>query len=145
MVSFLLIISFLLHIVTFLALYQLYKQVQLPKQEIPSKDMMDLFETYLEDIKLENRRLEETLTDKPQEKQNVETDKDLETTKRVVKNADEKVYSTPEVGDDVLYETSTHAKVLQMHDQGMSIEEIARKTNSGKTEVDLIVKLHTKK
>lgn len=129
MTSFLLIISFLLHIVAFVAIFQLYKQAQIPKKESASQDMIELFDMYLAEVKEENNRLEKTLQDKDE---------------KVMEKEAQHSYTLPEVDDNVEFETSLQAKILQMHTQGMSNEEIARKLNSGKTEVDLIVKLHAK-
>ncbi|WP_404452648.1 hypothetical protein LG329_00685 [Virgibacillus necropolis] len=146
MTSFLLIISFLLHIVAFIAIYQLYKQAQLPKQESTSQDMMELFELYLSEIKEENKRLEETLLDRREYNPKGETNpipQFKEKPEHQEHIADD-TYTAPEVDDDVQYETSLQAKVLQLHDQGLASGEIARKLNKGKTEVDLIVKLHAK-
>lgn len=144
MTSFLLIISFLLHIAAFVAIYQLYKQTQLPKQESTSQDMIELFDMYLAEIKEENKHLEKVLLDK---EQNKPTEKGYPTphfNERLEQKKETHSYTLPEIEDDVQFETSLQAKILQLHDQGMSNEEIARKLNSGKTEVDLIVKLHAK-
>lgn len=138
MTSFLLIISFLLHIVAFVAIYQLYKQTQRPKEENASKDIMELFDMYLTEVKEENKRLEKTLLDIEQYKSAEKINKKTET-----KEVDH-TYTLPDVGDDIHFETSLQAKVLQMYDQGMSNPEIARELNCGNTEVDLIVKLHAK-
>lgn len=144
MISFLLIISFLLHIVAFIAIYQLYKQTQLPKQESTSEDMIELFDMYLAEIKEENKHLEKVLSDKEQTKPTKQNYKTPLLHENLEQEKETHSYTLPEVEDDVRFETSLQAKILQMHDQGMSNEEIARKLNSGKTEVDLIVKLHAK-
>lgn len=68
MTSFLLIVSFLLHIVAFIAIYQLYKQTQLPKKEKVSQEMIELFDMYLAEIKKENKRLENTLLEREHNK-----------------------------------------------------------------------------
>ncbi|ASN05706.1 DUF6115 domain-containing protein [Virgibacillus necropolis] len=144
MTSFLLIISFLLHMVTFTAIYQLYKQTKLPNQNSSSQEIMELFEVYLAEIKEENNRLEQTLLDK-EHKPDDEVCPVPHMKEEVNPEGVDDTYTTPKVDDDVHYKTSLHAKILQMHDQGMPNEEIARKLNSGKTEVDLIIKIHAKK
>lgn len=138
MTSFLLIVSFLLHIVAFIAIYQLYKQTQLPKKEKVSQEMIELFDMYLVEIKEENKRLENTLLER-------EHDKSARMSEKAAKEKEgDDSYVPPESNDNVKFQTSLQAKVLQMHDQGMSNDEIARNLHSGKTEVDLIVKLHAK-
>src|SRR5690554_4449456 len=57
MVSFVLIISFLLHIITFAAIYQLLKQIQTIKQE-NAEDIQGVLDTYLQEIRNENIRLQ---------------------------------------------------------------------------------------
>lgn len=145
MTSFLLIISFLLHIVAFIAIFQLYKQAQISKQDSSSSEMMELFEVYLAEIKEENKRLEETLLDK---KEYIPTDDTFTATPQVNEKPWQKEssdgYKVPEVDDQVQFETSLQANILQLYNQGMSNEDIARKLSCGKTEVDLIVKLHAK-
>lgn len=139
MTSFLLIISFLLHIVAFIAIYQLYKQAQLPKKESTSSDMIELFDMYLAEVREENKRLEKTLLEKELNEPAGEIN-EVTTEKKV-----DEPYTLPKIDDNVRFETSLQAKILQLHDQGMSNEDIARKLGNGKTEVDLIVKLHAKK
>ena len=134
MTSFLLIISFLLHIIAFIAIYQLYKQVQTPNKQGASQETIELLDMYLVEVKEENKRLEKTLLAKEQYQSNENPmEKEVANT-----------YTLPEVDDDIQFETSQQAEILQMHDQGMSNAEIARKLNCGKTEVELIIKLHAK-
>ncbi|WP_430785885.1 DUF6115 domain-containing protein [Virgibacillus flavescens] len=147
MTSFLLIISFILHIALFTAIYQLHKQIQRSQQTDNSREMMELFDIYLAEIKDENKRLEETLVSKEIQK---DTDEFSAASESAVSfngeaNAEEETYTSPRVDDDVRFETSSQAKILQLHHQGLQSEEIARNLNTGKTEVDLIIKLHAKK
>ena len=62
----------------------------------------------------------------------------------------ENIYQTTYSSNSVLelkedkLETSLEAQVFQLAKQGISIEEIAKKLNRGKTEIELMIKLHKK-
>ena len=43
--------------------------------------------------------------------------------------------------EEVAFESSTEAKVLNLYSQGESLDSIAKKLDIGKTEVELIVKI----
>lgn len=144
MTSFLLIISFILHIASFTAIYQLHKQVQRSRQTDNSQEMVELFDIYLAEIKDENKRLEETLANQEKQNDSNEFSTSAESFNEEL-YVEEELYKSPLVVDDVKFETSSQAKILQLHDQGVESEEIARSLNAGKTEVDLIIKLHAKK
>ncbi|SDQ60036.1 DUF6115 domain-containing protein [Virgibacillus salinus] len=139
MTSMLLIISFLLHLVALVAIFQLFKQLQLLKKD-SSQDIMELLETYLEEIKEENRFLEEEIG---------KTNSETVAPSSIEFEAEQKEEKVPEyipesakVVDDS--ETSMQAKILQLYDQGLKVEDIARRLNCGKTEAELIIKLHGK-
>ncbi|SEQ57468.1 hypothetical protein SAMN05216232_2737 [Virgibacillus subterraneus] len=139
MTSMLLIISFLLHLVALVAIFQLFKQLQLLKKD-SSQDIMELLETYLEEIKEENRFLEEEIG-----KTNSETvaPSSIEfEAEQKEENVPEYIPESAKVVDDS--ETSMQAKILQLYDQGLKVEDIARRLNCGKTEAELIIKLHGK-
>jgi peptidoglycan hydrolase CwlO-like protein len=144
MVSFLLIISFLLHLAALGAIYKLFQQIQ----SLKSHDLQEidgLFEAYLQEIKTENSRLqaqlqsmkkseqETTPSNKPAKEQKVQSAEWME-------NLEQHLVFTNE---DKL-EASLESKVLQMYSNGMVTGDIARKLNCGKTEVDIILKLHKK-
>jgi len=42
-------------------------------------------------------------------------------------------------------ETSLEAQILQLHTNGETIDDIAKKLNCGKTEAEIIIKMHQKK
>ncbi|MFD1037958.1 DUF6115 domain-containing protein [Virgibacillus byunsanensis] len=147
MISLLLFLSFLLHIVALLAILKLFQHIQTLKKTDPG-DIMSLLETYVLEIKEENRVLQEELLSEnsrhekekqpakvpvqPQMTENTKTinDKPVETS----------ILQEENVQDN--YEMSVPAKVLQLHGQGLSIDEIAQKLNCGKTETELIIKIH---
>lgn len=150
MVPFLLIISFLLHIITLFAIFQLAKQQQTNQKDSSSQDVMEVFEVYLEEIREENNRLEKLL-----EKQNSPSTN----TKAFTNEGTELKKEMDPVPDDENEEfdillkhspqdevnASLESRVLQLHTQGKGIEEIAKTLNCGKTEAELIIKLYRKK
>ncbi|AXI09106.1 hypothetical protein CUC15_09295 [Oceanobacillus zhaokaii] len=147
MQSLLLIISFLIHIVALYAIYRLSQQIQSFKRA-DTAEMAEIFETYLQEIKEENNRLQDRLSSNtpphkdPEKSQAESDDKEYPYTQKetVEKNGvpliDAKV--------DDLVETSSEASILQLHHQGMTITEIAQQLDRGKTEVELFIKMHKK-
>lgn len=125
-----------MHLVALVAIFQLFKQVQFLKKD-SSQDVMELLETYLEEIKEENRFLEKGIG-KPINKTASPVTAEAEQKEEV----SEYIPEDAEVEDDS--ETSLQAKILQLYDQGITVEDIARQLNCGKTEAELVIKLHSK-
>lgn len=143
MISLLLIISFLLHIIAIFGIYQLYKQLQVVKQE-DSSDVIELFETYLQEIKDENNRLQVELSGKVSQEKTESPQQPEMYNKKQTTSENEKVsnYKPPENQMDDSVEASLQARILQLYNEGLQETEIAQKLNCGKTEVALIIKLH---
>lgn len=157
MTSFLLTISFLLHIVSIVAIYSLYKQLLQTKttDTTESSDIIELMDSYLEEIKQENRLLQEELAKinfNSTKKESVSLNGSLPPVELEdashAKTDDE---STEEIDvnlgngvqDEV--EVSLQSRILKLYQEGSTIEDIARSLGCGKTEVELIVKFHDKK
>lgn len=148
MPSFLLIISFLIHIILLIAVYYLFQQTQLLKQT-NTKELTDLFETYLNEIKQENRRLETKINSKTNETKQAHEQKrnEPDTTKEkkiINKNEMDGRELKTDIIDDT-FTTSLEAQVLQLYQQGKEVEEIAQMLNCGKTEAELIINLSKKR
>lgn len=142
MVSFLLIISFLLHIIALAAIFQLSKQVRETKQT-DSDEIINLFETYLQEIRAENNKLEEELSGLAAKEETKPTR--TEQSSQQYENVPQKYeYAPPAVSMEDKAEASLDARILQLHNQGLSSSEIAKKLNCGKTEAELIIKLYGK-
>jgi len=157
MVSFLLIISFLLHIITLVAIFQLVKQ-QANQKDSSSQEVAELFEVYLKEMREENNRLEKLLETqishsghitgneielkemKANEKLKSDTDTDS-VIGHETKDLDALLKNFPQ--DDI--NASLESRVLQLHANGKSIEKIAKTLNCGKTEAELIIKLYQKR
>lgn len=148
MVSLLLMLSFLLHIISFIAYVNLLRQLKL-KQE-SNEEIEQLFTTYLDDIKRENDRLQMLL---------LKQDEELETPhnvinysrKDVIKQKEKNTQSTQlnevnrtnqdiEVGENK--QDTIEAAALQLYEDGYSITDIAQYLNRGKTEISLIIELN---
>jgi|SRR5690625_4567612 len=142
MVSFVLIISFLLHIITFAAIYQLLKQIQTVKQS-NTDDIQEVLETYLQEIREENNRLQKSVTmDEPNKQKPAQTIKDAKFDIDEMMAEEDQIYIN-ENKDQM--ETSLHSRILQLYDKGLSETEIAQQLNCGKTEAELIIKLYGNK
>lgn len=144
----LMIISFLLHIILLASIYYLFQQIQSLKQE-HTKEVTDLFEMYLQEIKAENSRLENEIPlQKPPNKQEPVIEP---TPIRMVRQENE-----PEAVEEIQYmpqtntvndhyETSLEAQILQLYHLGLSADDIAKKLNCGKTEAALVIKISGRK
>jgi len=147
MSSFLFIISFLLHISLLAIVYYLFQQIQLLKKN-NTNEVTELFESYLREIRSENRRLESEIESKvshtDQEKVTQQFESNIineEVTNKV--DLDKPILKTDTIHDK--FETSLEAKILQLYHQGMEVTEIAQMLNCGKTEASLIINLSKKR
>lgn len=145
MPSFLLIISFLLHIILLIAVYYLFQQIQSLKQD-HTKELTDLFETYLQDIKNENHRLEaEISSHTPRNEANENPIVSDFPNKEEITNITEKNEPIIKISNiDDVFETSLEARILQLYHEGMAVEDIAKRLNCGKTEAELVINLYKK-
>ncbi|WP_240335286.1 DUF6115 domain-containing protein [Paraliobacillus sediminis] len=164
MVYFLLLISFLLHVFTFIAIKILKDRITEPediaaKQAQQQKEMEELLAVYLLEIREENEKVVSMLTSEKNNKQ-VKNATHPPEVKNEQKDAYEKTdpiqqketfkeptvdYQPPKVNESHdTVEKSLSAQVLSLYNQGESIESIARKLDSGKTEIELMIKFHKK-
>lgn len=150
MSSLLWIISFLLHMIALLAIYKLLQQIQVLKQQPASETNIDSkLKHYIEEIKQENQNLQALLQkgatpDPKQQSNGVLEEKEVVNlqeepfSERIKEN-----FSSEDAEDTV--EASLEARVLQLYNQGKTIDEIASELECGKTEAEIIIKLHQKK
>ncbi|WP_209122360.1 DUF6115 domain-containing protein [Alkalihalobacillus sp. BA299] len=171
MIQFLLTTSLVLHLLTFLWIITLLQKVNNQQtspinEEKLKRDIEDLLVAYTTEMKEENEFLLEqikkyqqtsTATKNGDEKENGQQKTILKTATvkskkehkgRVQAQPKEKVkyeeYQPPEIEGEKpdLYEQSNTAKVLLLSKQGLSSEEIAKKLNLGKGEVELMIKFY---
>ncbi|GIO21992.1 hypothetical protein [Oceanobacillus sp. J11TS1] len=151
-------ISFLLHGISILAIYLLLKSKQ---NAGVNEQTQSVLKDTLEEIREENRRLQNLLQEDSQpdktafkhEKTSSEemkpeplNRKQGDTVPLVIKDQEISgldAYQTIALKDEV--ETSLEAKILQLHAKGETVDNIANKLNCGKTEAEIIIKLHLEK
>ncbi|WP_438272977.1 DUF6115 domain-containing protein [Virgibacillus dokdonensis] len=131
MTSILILVSFLLHMVAFTVIFQLYKRMN-TNQQLDTSEIDALLAAYIDEIKQENIRLQQQLITL-NKRENVETDQI-----QLVKKEEKDVPYNNEQQDEMT--TSLQAKILQLHSQGHTASEIAQQLNCGKTEVALTIK-----
>lgn len=152
--SLLFLTSFILHIISITAIFLLFQQVQATKHN-QKEQIETMLHNFVEEIRVENERLQAKLQSNLAEKQfepNVNTNErnrhiskpNEKVTNRLMQNVKagnitNKLVQTEKREDKV--ETSLESKILQLHEQGLSHEEIAKKMNRGKTEVELFLKM----
>ncbi|MEF2292971.1 hypothetical protein V2W34_13300 [Virgibacillus dokdonensis] len=129
--SILILVSFLLHMVAFTVIFQLYKRMN-TNQQLETSEIDALLAAYIDEIKQENIRLQQQLITL-NKRENVETDQI-----QLVKKEEKDVPYNNEQQDEMT--TSLQAKILQLHSQGHTASEIAQQLNCGKTEVALTIK-----
>lgn len=147
-------ISFLLHGISILAIYLLLKD----KQNAGGNGQTEsILKETLEEIREENRRLQGLLEESDQRREMPFNQKEERKQAPLVsaeKNTDSPVTEAHETADGNDYqtavyqdevETSLEAKILQLHANGETTDSIAKKLNCGKTEAEIIIKLHQKK
>lgn len=147
MLGFFIIISFFIHALSLAAIYVIYQQLQHSKQD-QIKEMDQLMHSYIQQIQQENNELQEVLQKKSNLEQSgqanqqyVSVAQDNYVTKETNQEQTEEWDTAPIIptseGDSV--ETSLESHVLQLHQDGVPINEIAKQLNCGKTEVSLII------
>ncbi|MGP4059854.1 DUF6115 domain-containing protein [Halobacillus sp. H74] len=152
MTVFLLVVSFIIDGVLVMALFAMMKKVRQAeelelRQKQVASEIEDLFTSYLMEIKEENRRMGEWVTQK-KDKQEPEAhvmESSSKETDETMEVSESKDYTPPEpVEDGEVYQPSIHSQVFELKKEGYTIEEIAKQLNKGKTEVELLYKFHQK-
>lgn len=131
MVPFLLIISFIIHLLTIFVIIILYQRIgMIEKQD--SEEIDQLFQKYLAEIKDENSWLQEQLL-RPNMSEN---------NNHIIEQSEYEPFAEGEQEIKDHLETSQTANILSLTQEGYSPNEIAQKLQCGKTEVELIIKLY---
>lgn len=146
-------ISFLLHGISILAIYLLLKDRQNAEG---NKQTEKILKETLAEIQRENRTLQSLLAEKKQPDKKPFKNEELkpESLKPQTGNKEKETQAEMELPDFEIsqsaayqdeVETSLEAKVLQLHTNGETIDDIAKKLNCGKTEAEIIIKMYQKK
>ncbi|WP_425086106.1 DUF6115 domain-containing protein [Thalassobacillus devorans] len=161
MTTFLLVVSFLLHGIMLLVIFILFARVKKAeelemRQKQVAGEIEEMFTAYLLEIKEENEQLKRWLNESPKKYRNTEikqpksheyrkTAKE-ETHSDLNKEYSDPVYNPPIPGNnDIEYQPSLSTRVVAMRNEGYTIEDIARKMDCGKTEIELILKFQPQK
>ncbi|MBU5594986.1 hypothetical protein KQI76_07390 [Amphibacillus sp. MSJ-3] len=149
---YLILISFLIHVITLVMIKQLKEKLNQPREDKEvlaqqQKQIEDLLAVYLLEIREENEKLIDIINRSHQE-----TSSHLETEDRPIEaeldlTADKYQDYQPIVPDDRedIIEQSFVAQVLSLYEKGDTPEVIAKKLNRGKTEIELLIKFHQSK
>ncbi|SFM31798.1 hypothetical protein SAMN04487943_11345 [Gracilibacillus orientalis] len=157
MLYLLLLLSFIIHIVTFVIIRQLkLKQDMLTTTEDnvnqQVKNIEDTLAVYLVELKEENENFVKQVgklndnksvnnKNKQEQQQVRQPVAEFDTSKDTTEY---QPISHVEQVEDVV-ERSTTASVLHLHEKGHTVDEIAKKLDKGKTEVELLLKFQQKK
>lgn len=149
MTSLLLIISFLLHTIILIGLFQLLKQIQSLKHS-KDKETETMMLAFIDEIKTENQRLQQQLnqhqgktSDDPllyEQKEATSERPDLHDESKVLDERNSQLTDRLQDQQEEM-KLSLEGRVLQLNQKGYSIEEIAEILTCGKTEVELILNL----
>lgn len=151
---FLLFISFIIHILTFVFIRHLKSKLDQSAEihhEIKEqkKEIEDLLAVYLLEIREENDKMIDYIKSNQGQIKQKQIDignKGKKSNRQTVEsNQKTEDYHPPYVNnkEDIL-EQSFAAQVLSLYNQGQSIESIARQLDRGKTEIELVVKFQQK-
>src|SRR5690625_3265215 len=142
MTSFLLFMSFIIHIVTFLCIYLLFKQIKRKNNSDPN-EIIEIFDHYLEEIRLENEQLKNEFKSVSNRTINENEKVHLQTEPYHVSEGEEEItIPVAKRDNDDQMTASLESQVLHLYKQGKQIDEIAKQLNCGKTEASLIIQLY---
>ncbi|MFQ3543305.1 hypothetical protein Q7A53_04410 [Halobacillus rhizosphaerae] len=156
MTAFLLVINFIIEGILILAFINLSartkktEELELKQQKVAS-EIEDLFTSYLMEIKEENERMTDLLRSKEREphasnNSSPPVDSSSEhwsTIKSPVEEQKDYVPPAPDSTDES-YQPTLQSQVLLLKDQGLSNDQIAKRLNRGKTEIELVIKFKQK-
>ncbi|RSL32830.1 hypothetical protein D7Z54_13890 [Salibacterium salarium] len=164
----LLVLSLAIHLFTFFVLILFYQQMQKVKEERSDlygvrEDMEELLSRYTDEMKQENQELKQYFADQknvqptetappeamknrvsPQESPFNMEKQEIHSPSFVTEEEDveEPAYVPPLTDNADKVESSDQAKVLSLSSQGYTRDEIAKKLDIGKGEVDLFLKFY---
>lgn len=138
MTEILLLISFIMHIVLLFIVYKLFQQLNALKQS-KNDDLEHMLDTFLQEIREENEALRHQVKEKSNHKTTAKVaEKKSYYTKKEEPVAKLEMLEMEEKKDD--FTPTIQGQVYQLLDEGLAVEEIAKRLNRGKTEIELIVK-----
>ncbi|GEL75850.1 DUF6115 domain-containing protein [Tenuibacillus multivorans] len=161
MESILLLFSLILHGITFVVIFLLYQKIKQASEgernfEQRVQEIEDLFSSYLLEIKDENKAFVEKVSEIDQNPKvhktlqfqgdsATENQDTVQLSQNYTKPHKQSLFQ-PELVKvkDHVEQPSLHSKIMHLYENGYTTEDIAKKLNKGKTEVELIVKFNQK-
>jgi len=109
--------------------------------------LQELLSHFIQEIKAENKQLVTKLSEAKQEKIKEKKAPTIPNHLKPMLEKQEKRENQDTLHSNAPFltehvETSMESKIVQLSEQGLSIDEIAKQLNKGKTEVELILKLN---
>lgn len=156
----LLTMSYLIHFILLVAIFLLFQQIRSLKNN-EADDVYKVLEVYLEEIKLENEKLKQMIntqnTPDSSRKakefndvllESIENEHNDNNSNDTVSSAEYSIEKLERLNrnkqEEVIEEeTSILSRALYMQNEGLTVSEIAKKLNRGKTEIELLLKLRT--
>lgn len=146
MLLFLLTVSMILHLITFLILALLMKKMkntlnyeQLEKQR---QEIEDVLAFYSLEMKEDNERFLEQIQ-KQQEENNESEHESITRETNEQENVTEEIATPEPLSEETeAYEPSLEAKALRLYREGNDVKEIAKKLSKGHGEIELLLKFH---
>lgn len=156
------ILSIVLNLFTIFAIIILYqRQNRLSEfdqtQKQAMKEIEDIFYAYIAELKEENEQFIERFTEiqnKPPMKISNRDSQDVKNEK--IPNSYKRMYAAKSYQNTLQHTNESHVEseqvvpehisdqIIFLQNQGLTIDEIAKKLSKGKTEIDLILKFHQK-
>ncbi|MBA2174083.1 coupling factor for flagellin transcription and translation [Halobacillus locisalis] len=155
MTIFLLIISFILDGILLIGLFILStrikktEELELRQKEIAS-EIEGMFSSYLMEIKEENNRMGEWVRGdnhqmEPHRKAETKVEQDKPPVAKQSEPQNREVYQPPLPEEKATtYQPSVQSQILELRKNGYSLDEIAKRLDRGKTEIELLLKFHQK-
>jgi|SRR5699024_4977775 len=170
MTSFLLLLSFLIHLLVLIMIYHLYEKSKRNKDE-QAEQLQKMLTDFMHDIRVENNKLEQKIYEN-ELRQQISYDhnpssqstisKTLDQSNAYLSKYDDGEVESLEINDtkpinkfashlakasqihekEDSIETSIESQIMRLAQEGKSIDEIAKQLNRGKTEVELMLKLN---
>ncbi|ASF39488.1 hypothetical protein CEH05_10245 [Halobacillus halophilus] len=158
MSTFLLVISFIIDGVIILTLLTISTRVEKNeelemRQEEVAREIEDMFTSYLMEIKEENKRMsswlqpeKHSINDQKTEGGKAIVDESISSKHYKVKSSEEHTNYSPPLSNEGkdFFERSDNYRILELRRVGYSVDEIAKKLDRGKTEIELFIKFEQK-
>ncbi|WP_261132874.1 DUF6115 domain-containing protein [Bacillus sp. Marseille-Q3570] len=159
MTAFLLGISFIIHVITLLSLIIIWKRSGAADHQdlkAAKKEMEDILLAYTTEMKEENEAFLKELASLDDRRKTDRNQRDIngdeiprekrpmnqKASDEIIQDEEDKIYSPPINEEKETFGVSLGSQIISLHNNGYSLDEIAKKVNKGKGEVELMIKFH---